>query len=187
MNCRKVSRRLSAYIEGDLSPRETNGLEEHLKTCSLCRRKLSDIRLISQTATQLEQKIPGPYFNSRLMCAINSQKSSTLVLKSWRHKLTLSGAAFVLAACLTFLLINPQSSTVSVSTAGVNSQAEAPPRMDSNDRYKGFPVSGEALERDMALTGNPKADSIARDSIMLPKHYVQPVGIKKNNRDNVVF
>jgi len=53
MNCRKVSRRLSAYIEGNLSPKEISGFEEHLNTGSLlilrvtCRpKKYRDLRNI---------------------------------------------------------------------------------------------------------------------------------------------
>jgi len=39
----------------------------------------------------------------------------------------------------------------------------------------------------MALHEQPKSDSTKQDSIMLPRHYVQPVGIKKNKKDKVVF
>lgn len=186
MNCRKVSHRLSAYIEGDLSPKEIDRVEEHLKICSMCRRKLADVKLISQTAGQLEQKTPGPYFTSRLLCVINNP-NNTIFIRSWRHRLTLSGAAFVLAASMTFVLIGPRNSTVLSPTADVNTPVETQPGTNTDKMHKGFPVSGEVLKRDMALTENPKPDSIVRDSMVLPKHYVQPVGVKKNNNDNVIF
>ena len=55
MDCRKVSRLLSAYIEGDLSLREKSDFEEHVKSCSNCAEKLADIRLIRQAAGELEK------------------------------------------------------------------------------------------------------------------------------------
>ncbi|MCD6160917.1 MAG: zf-HC2 domain-containing protein [candidate division Zixibacteria bacterium] len=187
MNCRKASRLLSAYIEGGLSPKETDGFEAHLKACSVCRQKLADIKAIIQTAGKLEQVTPGPHFTSRLMCAINQQNNIGLAWHKWRYRLSLSGAAFVVAASFTFYLISPGVSTLPVPIAGNDSQIETAATTDSAKIKRGVPVSDEALKRDMVLTESPTADSISRDSITPPKHYVKPVGIKRDNKDKRIF
>lgn len=188
MNCRKVSRKLSSYIDDDFSPDEKIRFEEHLKICSACRRKASDLKLIIETAGQLERVKPGPYFVNRVLCAANQKYGPAEILTIWRYRLTLSGIAFVVAASLTFFIVGPPASIVSIQPAsGVNSQAGAFPGIDTLRDKNGFPVSEEALERDMALTGKSSPDSLIDDPAVLPRHYVQPVSIKKAQRDSVVF
>jgi len=187
MNCRKVSRRLSAYIEGDLPPQENTQLEGHLKTCASCRRKIADLRLIIETSHQLEQKEPGPYFVNRLLCALGRQTSPRKILSNWRYRLTLSGVAFVTAASVTFYVIGPPSTIVSVPEPGGSIQAGLIQNNDSLQSDHGFPVSDDALERDLELTEKPKSDSLADEPEVTAKRYVQPVSIQKSNNDDQVF
>jgi predicted anti-sigma-YlaC factor YlaD len=187
MNCRKVSRRLSAYIEGDLSPQEITLFEGHLKTCASCRRKIADIRLIVETSHQLETQEPGPYFVNRLLCAIGRKSNPREILSGWRYRLTLSGVAFVTAASVTFYVIGPPATIVSVPGTNENIQAGLMQNNDSLQSEHGFPVSDEALERDLALTEKPKSDSLADEPEGISRSYVQPVSVKKTNSDDQVF
>jgi hypothetical protein len=187
MNCRKVSRRLSAYIEGDLPPQEIAQLEGHLKTCASCRRKVADIRLIVETSHQLERKEPGPYFINRLLCAINRQSSPREILSNWRYRLTLSGVAFGAAASVTFYVIGPPAAVVSVPETGGNIQAGLIQNSDSLRSGHGFPVSDDALQRDLKLAEKPKSDSLNDEPEVVSKLYVQPVSVKKTNSDDQVF
>jgi len=187
MNCRKVSRRLSAYIEGDLSPQESAQLEEHVKICALCRRKIADVRLIIETSHQLEQREPGPYFVNRLLCAINRQSSPREILSSWRYRLTLSGVAFAAAASVTFYVIGPPAAIVSGPEAGGNIQAGLIRDNDTLKSNHGFPVSDEALERDMYLTQKPKSDSLTDGPEVTAKLYVKPVSVEKTDSGDQVF
>lgn len=187
MNCRKVFRRLSAYIEDDLSPVEKSKIEDHLKVCLLCGRRLADIKLIVDTADQLEPITPGPHFVNRLLCAISQQKQPSVMLAGWRYRLAMAGAAFVVAACMTFLVLRSPSVKPIPPAVGEKSSASSLLLPEAQDAPKGFPVSKEALEKHMSLTENPKADSSAGDTIVLPKHYVQPVGIKRESKGKVIF
>ena len=40
MNCKRVNRRLLAYLDGEVSPRERKRIQAHLSTCPSCRREL---------------------------------------------------------------------------------------------------------------------------------------------------
>lgn len=187
MNCGKVSRKLFAYIEDDLTPDEKGVIEEHLKVCGSCQRKLADFKLIITTAGEIEPLSPGPHFVNRLLCAINQKKRPIEVLTSWKYRLTLSSMAFVIAACLTFFVIGPPISDLAMPVAGIKTPPSSSGQIEMPEVNKGFPVSKEILKRDMVLTGKIKTDSIMHDSIVLPKYYVQPVGIKRKVKDNTVF
>jgi anti-sigma factor RsiW len=189
MNCRKVSRRLSSYIDNDLSPEEKGLIEEHLSSCSSCRRKAADIKLIVEAAGQMERVEPGPYFVNRVLCAIGQKRSPSELLTNWGYRLTLSGVAFVVAASVTFFIIGPSATMVAQAPAGdAEIQAGAVPPVDSSTiTEKGFPVSEKALQRDMALTKKEQPDSTVSEPEVLPRHYVQPVGIKKKTDGERVF
>lgn len=185
MKCLKVSRRLSTYIDGELSWRETGGLEEHLKICDSCRRKLADLKLVSQTAADLERVSAGPHFTNRVICALSIQRSSNSILIGWRYRMALSGVAFVVAGGLAFLFLAPLKPTGLFPSAIVESDSTSQP--NSAIQQKGFEVSDEALQRDMALTNRPETGPAQGDSVVLPKHFVQPVGIKRSAEDEVVY
>lgn len=187
MNCGKVSRKLFAYIEGDLAPVEKGVIEEHLKVCGSCQRKLADFKLIITTAREIEPLSPGPHFVNRLLCAINQKKRPIEVLTSWKYRLTLSGMAFVIAACLTFFVFGPPISDLETPMAKTKTSLSVSGQLEMQEGHKGFPVSEKILERDMALTNKIKTDSVVHDSIVLSKYYVQPVGIKRKIKDDTVF
>lgn len=50
--------RLSEYLDGDLTPVERSGLEEHLATCETCRRLLDELRLVMAHAAVLPDREP---------------------------------------------------------------------------------------------------------------------------------
>ena len=185
MNCRKVSRWFSAYIDGDLLPNRKALLDEHLQSCSQCREKLTDLKLIVQTAADLEVKRPGPYFANRVLCAISAKSQPGEILSSWKFRLTLSSMAFVVAACVTIFVVGPQTNDLPISpisgnmanSAAVLSGEEQP---NVSNQNAGFPVPAEALKRDMALTDSLNADTNYRDSIVLPPNYMQQVDLKKS-------
>lgn len=187
MDCRKVCRKLFAYIEDDLTPVERDGIEEHLKICGFCQRKLADCKLIMATAREIEPLSPGPHFVNRVLCAINQKKRPIDILTGWKYRLTLSGMAFAVAACLTFFITGPPISNWEISVAGVKALPSHSTQVEIPGMHKGFPVPENILKRDMALVGKIITDSTARDSIVLPKYYVQPVGVKRENKDKKVF
>jgi anti-sigma factor RsiW len=186
MDCRKVSRKLSAYIEEDLSPRDRQAFEEHLRVCDWCRRLVVEVKTIMQAAGQLPVETPGPYFTNRLLCALEQKRSPGEILSSWRYRLTLSGVAFAIAASVTLVIIGPPASTIEKAPAGNLPSIQAGVPGDTADAKHGFPVSEEVLKRDMALDGGKSNDTLVSEPVM-PRQYVQPVGIKKTEGENEVF
>ncbi|NLI14717.1 MAG: hypothetical protein GX409_00365 [candidate division Zixibacteria bacterium] len=179
MNCRKVSRWLSAYIEGDLQPLQKRRMDEHLQNCAACREKLSDISMITQMSGELEKLEPGPFFANRVLCEVAAQKQKRWLLQGWRLKLALSAASFVVAAIVTFMNMSPSlmSPTMIADKQSGNGNAASADFVPISGKLAraGFPVSDDILKRDMALVESLKSDSQALDSLVLPKGYIQQV------------
>jgi hypothetical protein len=179
MNCRKVSRWLSAYIEGDLWPTQVERMDEHLRNCAACREKLVDIRMVVQISGDLDKLEPGPFFANRVLCTVGAQKQKSGLLYGWRPKLALSAASFAVAAMVTFMNMSPSLTTISIAdnqtgTKGAMVKAGALPGGNIEAQH-GFPVSEDVLKRDMALVESLKSDSQSVDSVLLPERFIQQV------------
>ncbi|MFQ6043144.1 MAG: anti-sigma factor family protein [Candidatus Poribacteria bacterium] len=60
MRCQKVKRGLSAFIDGEVSPKLRTNIEEHLRRCTDCFREYQEFRLmIQQTANT--PRVPPPH------------------------------------------------------------------------------------------------------------------------------
>jgi len=183
MNCRRVSRWLSAYIEGDLAPHQTARMEDHLKVCHACRDKLDDFKLIIRTAGELEKRAPGPFFMNRVLCALGSNGRPVGLLTGWKFRLALSGMSFVTAAAITFLWFGPPTRDLRHGrNLPMANSASITTDQDSQSNSKAaFPVSEDALKRDMAWVESLKTDSVASESIAISNRYLQHVDQPQDN------
>lgn len=59
MNCRRARRMISAYIDGEISPAKRLILSEHLMACERCRRRMMELKEVSQAISSLPFK-PAP-------------------------------------------------------------------------------------------------------------------------------
>jgi anti-sigma factor RsiW len=118
MNCRGVSRRLSAYIDNDLSPGIRQGVEEHLQHCISCKRRLLEFEAILTAARNLAPLTASEGFQRRVIEAIHTRRETHEILSSMRYRLTLAGVAFMVTSAAIFFIIGPPSSSVVSSLAG---------------------------------------------------------------------
>lgn len=56
MKCQTVEKRLSDYLDGSLSPKQSAGIESHLMECLSCSQALDAFRLLTQDAKNLEKR-----------------------------------------------------------------------------------------------------------------------------------
>lgn len=59
-------RKLSAYMDGELSEADAAAIGEHLNRCPACREELSRLEFVSRALESLEGAEPDAYFASRL-------------------------------------------------------------------------------------------------------------------------
>ncbi len=116
MNCRGVSRRLSAYIDNDLSPGIRDAVEEHLNSCILCKRRLTELETIVNAARNLVPLSVSEGFAQRVMTLVFAQHNSREAVVFLRNKIALASVGFMVAAAAIFLILGPSSRKISSST-----------------------------------------------------------------------
>jgi hypothetical protein len=192
MNCRGVSRRLSAYIDSDLSPGIRQSVEEHLRTCRQCARKLEELEAIIASARSLPPLEVSAGFRERILTAIRWNPKPVLAMRGIRLRLALGSTAFAAAAVAVFLLSGPTPSTETFTPgnndvqpgASFSEQADSTGDIDFTDdpriKIKSFPVPDRA--ESLMLT---EEDSLLlADSTSRIDEYVMPMRDKA--RENVV-
>lgn len=97
---------LSAYLDGELSPKEKIYIEEKIKSSLELQRKLQELKRLksvtNESKPQLEESF---YFEDRLMASLNSSRNKFEKVRKWIPAFTFSGLAVVL---IFILSINPQ-------------------------------------------------------------------------------
>lgn len=89
MSCPDLTQ-IYAYLDGELTAEDRLRLEEHLETCSRCRRLVADRRLFLEASSSLPEPDLPPDFSERVMAGLPPLKSP---VRLW---LWLAGGAYLL-------------------------------------------------------------------------------------------
>ncbi len=177
MNCRGVSRRLSAFIDDDLSPGIKQAVDEHLACCAKCKRRMTELETIVRAAHELPSLNISQGFSERVVQAVHSRKESSFVLGAIRFRFVFAGASFVATALVVFFLIGPKSG-LNDSSSFASKQARPSLNATAPDFYTNpgmkvdsFPVPESAMKRDLSgLDSLMMADTSSRiDEFILPE------------------
>lgn len=99
--CSKVNRKLSAYLDGELSPGDRAAVTEHLSACRDCAAELGRLSAVDAGIKRLPAVTPGPFFVARVSA---SARSLNEYHGPFRRLLRLSVPA--MAVLVSFILIN---------------------------------------------------------------------------------
>src|SRR5258708_28778696 len=75
--------RLSAYLDGELSPPDRALVAEHLATCEECSRRLQALGLVDAAARELSAEPPAGYF-SAFPSRVRRRLEGDTRARSWR-------------------------------------------------------------------------------------------------------
>ncbi|UCC79841.1 MAG: zf-HC2 domain-containing protein [Candidatus Zixiibacteriota bacterium] len=120
MNCRGVSRRLSAYIDGQLSPAIRESVEDHLKGCLLCRRKLAEFEAIVRVAHELPSVGVSDGFADRVLAAAKTEFMKKEAFGKISYRFGLASAAFITVAAAIFLIFGPANNMENITQSDVD-------------------------------------------------------------------
>lgn len=81
--CHKVQKLLSLYIDGELNPKESKRITDHLSQCKECASELEQLSIIKEAAHSLERREPPDY----LFCRIKDEIAKQARAKSRRTRL----------------------------------------------------------------------------------------------------
>lgn len=120
MDCINIQEKLSAYLDGIISPEENRLVEEHLKQCPKCSKFLADIKKTVAHIQNLDEVEPPPWFTLQVKNKIKAEvvKKKSIFRKLFfplHIKVPLQAAATVLIAITSvyiFKTIEPETSLV---------------------------------------------------------------------------
>ena len=79
MKCSKIQKKLSAYQDRELEPREQEQVRSHLLSCRACREQYAELDRVWQTLGELEGIRPDPWFYRQLVRRIGQPRESGLL------------------------------------------------------------------------------------------------------------
>ena len=79
MKCRSVQKKLSAYQDGELEPKEQEQVRSHLLSCRACREQFSELERVWQTLEGMEEIHPDPWFYRQLVRKIKEPRQQGLL------------------------------------------------------------------------------------------------------------
>jgi anti-sigma factor RsiW len=131
MDCSNIRSKLSAYVDGELSPETKSLVAQHLQSCAGCRDELSRLQSVDTELDRLADVEVRPYFSTRLHQRLADRRASRR--SRWLGRMLVpTGAAVVMllaAVAGTHLgqslysrrpLSTPQNTTVASSTSALD-------------------------------------------------------------------
>jgi hypothetical protein len=84
MECKAIRAKLYPYLDGALPAEEGGLVEEHLKSCPLCRAALEDLRKTGDLVRNLDEVEPPPWLQAKIMARVREEQEKK---KGFLHKL----------------------------------------------------------------------------------------------------
>jgi anti-sigma factor RsiW len=95
---------LSAYLDDELTQSEKAEVEKLLANSLEMQKKLEDLKKVKQLGNRVKKIPESPFFETRLMAAIEGQKNETSGIKRW---MPASALAIVTIVIMVVLKFNP--------------------------------------------------------------------------------
>ncbi len=109
MSCKKWIKKLSSYLDNEVSSRERSKIEKHLKSCRACFNQFKQLERVHRLVQSIQPEKPRPGFYERLSERL-SQKKTTLreKLVAWRYgwQLSFPGVGKIAIAVSAVLLVS---------------------------------------------------------------------------------
>ncbi|HEY6626026.1 MAG TPA: hypothetical protein VIZ21_03650 [Ignavibacteriaceae bacterium] len=93
---------LSAYLDDELSQSEKGEVEKLLATSLELQKKLEDLKKVKQLGNRVKRVPESPFFETRLMAAIEGQKNETSGIKRWIPAAALAVVTIIIMIVLKF-------------------------------------------------------------------------------------
>ena len=153
-SCMAVKENICAYLDNELNPEDRRRFEEHIESCTACRREFDEMSEIIGLCTSLpQQELPdgfGAELHEKLLVAADRQKNNiTGIDKSKRAsyiKMFSSIAAGLLLIFLTGSLIKygffQSGNMAQIGQSAENSEMQAPVQPSAKAQYDGTADNG---------------------------------------------
>jgi hypothetical protein len=132
MECSNVQKRLSAYIEKVVSPKQKELIDAHLKGCKQCKRALADLKKAVDCVQKLEEVEPPAWLKQKVMARVKAEAEAKRgVLQKlfypFHIKIPLEAVALILVAVGTIYIFKSIQPQIQLAQAPVETKEVAPP------------------------------------------------------------
>lgn len=132
MECREVQKRLSAYIEKVVSPKQKALIDAHLKGCKKCKRALADLKKTVTYVQKLEEVEPPAWLTQKVMAKVRSEAEAKRgilqkIFYPFHIKIPLEAIALILVAVGTIYIFRSMQPQMQVAQAPIETKETAPP------------------------------------------------------------
>ncbi len=79
MECAQVKKRLSTFLDNEVTAKENNQISEHIKSCMNCNNELEALSQVSDFLNVMDEVDVSPYFMVRLKQRIRSESSKGFI------------------------------------------------------------------------------------------------------------
>jgi hypothetical protein len=132
MECREVQKKLSAYIEKVVSPKQKALIDAHLKGCKQCKRALADLKKAVDYVQKLEEVEPPAWLKQKVMARVRAEAEAKRgVLQKlfypFHIKIPLEAVALLLVAVGTIYIFKSIQPQMQLAQAPIETKEAAPP------------------------------------------------------------
>jgi len=167
MECADTQKKLSAYIEGVISPEERMLVNEHLTSCQECSAFLADMRKTVEYVQKLEDIEPPPWLTQKVMENIKSEaKPKKGILQKLFYPLHIklpieAAAVFLIAVAVLYIFktIQPEVKLTQIPLEEIKTQ------IPSKEKIPGFvetkPVPAQPAEKQLLAKKTEVTEKVA--------------------------
>jgi hypothetical protein len=164
MECTEVQKRLSAYLEKVVSPKQKALIDVHLKKCMKCKAALADLKKAVAYVQRLEEVEPPPWLAQRVMARVRGEAETRRgiwqrLFRPFYIKLPLEAIALVLIAVGAIYILKAMQPEMQLAKIPTEQREMAP-----------APVTApQKKEAPAPLSKERPAPPVARDQLMYEK------------------
>ncbi len=140
MECTEVQKRLSAYREKIISPKQKALIDEHLKGCRKCKLALADLKKTIEYVKKLEEVEPPAWLTQKVMARVRSEAQAKRGI--WQRffypfhiKLPLEALAVIFLAVGTIYIFKAMQPEMQLARAPIETK-ETVPRAKAPEKQK---------------------------------------------------
>ena len=131
MECSEVQKRLSAYIEKAVSPKQKALIDAHLKGCKKCKRALADLKKAVDYVQKLEEVEPPAWLTQKVMASVRAEAEAKRgiwqrLFSPFHIKLPLEALALILVAVGTIYVFKSMQPQMQLAQAPIETKEVAP-------------------------------------------------------------
>jgi hypothetical protein len=171
-SCQDFEKRLPAYQEGLVSGQDKKDLEDHLRSCAICRLALQDLNRTKDLLGRLQEIDPPPWFTQKVMARVREEAEGKrgLLRKLFyplHIKIPLEAMASILVVVLAVYVFKTTEPEMPLLRAPSESVSPIPKDFAYRDKGKGVasvpasptsPITPQNLETKTATGGRLEKD-----------------------------